>query len=214
MVAALLLTTRGSSLLLAAQRRAGIPRCEELPSFDLTLAKPLGIVFEESDGGGLFVAELQPGGSAAESATVWPYDLLLAVDGRDCRDADFDSAMGLLIDAPPTLTLTLGRERGRAAALRLPGGLVFASPGDELSPILKRCRFEVEYDCLEGSCGICEVFLQDEESDTGRPVRACKKRLPTGKSASLMPLAVLPRDSPEARAYDAAMEERLRKRTT
>ena len=211
MVAALLLSPARCSLALH-RRRAGTPRCEDLPSFDLTLAKPLGIVFEESDGGGLFVAELQPGGSAAESATVWPYDLLLAVDGRDCRDADFDSAMGLLIDAPPTLTLTIGRERGRAAALRLPGGLVFASPGDELSPILRRCKYEVEYDCLEGSCGICEVFLQDEESDTGRPVRACKKRLPTGKSASLMPLAVLPRDSPEARAYDAAMEERLRGR--
>jgi ferredoxin len=213
MVAALLLSTRGSSLLVS-RRRAGSPRCEELPSFDLTLAKPLGIVFEEADSGGLFVAELQPGGSAAASATVWPYDLLLAVDGRDCRDADFDSAMDLLIDAPPTLTLTIGRERGRAAALRLPGGLVFASPGDELSPILRRCKYEVEYDCLEGSCGVCEVFLQDEEAETGRPVRACKKRLPTGKSASLMPLAVLPRDSPEARAYDAAMEERLKKRTT
>ena len=212
MVAALLLSPARCSLALIAGALE-LRAARICGSFDLTLAKPLGIVFEESDGGGLFVAELQPGGSAAASATVWPYDLLLAVDGRDCRGADFDSAMGLLIDAPPELTLTIGRERGQQAALRLPGGLVFASPGDELSPILRRCKYEVEYDCLEGSCGVCEVFLQDEESDTGRPVRACKKRLPTGKSASLMPLAVLPRDSPEARAYDAAMEERLRKRT-
>ena len=65
MVAALLLSPARCSLTLH-RRRAGTPRCEELPSFDLTLAKPLGIVFEEADGGGLFVAELQPGGRSEE----------------------------------------------------------------------------------------------------------------------------------------------------
>ena len=44
-----------------------------MPSFELTLEKPLGIVFEESDGGGLFVAELQrrDGSGGAGSGDLW-----------------------------------------------------------------------------------------------------------------------------------------------
>lgn len=179
--------------------------------YDLTLSKPLGIVFEEGEHGGLVVKGLVPGGTAQLDGTIWPGDDLLSVGGCDLRGFDFDSAMAALASAPTRCKLGLGRTRGRAAAVRFDGGgkLWFAAPGDALRPLAQRARFEVEYSCSKGTCGTCEMFLRDGETDELRPVRMCQATLPMDSSASLMPWEVLHPDSPEAIEYFDSMKERF-----
>jgi ferredoxin len=187
---------------------------DDIPSFEARLPKPLGIQFEEMEGGGLEVGDVLEGGSAIESSIVWKGDVLLAVEGRDCSSFDFDSAMGLLVDAPDEVTLKLGRIRGKVAAVRFPDGphagrLIFVQPGDELMGLAAAYGCEIEYDCYAGSCGVCDMFLQDGENGSVRPVRACKARLPKGSRCSLNAIDVLRPDSPQAQEYNARMAEKL-----
>ena len=199
-----------------AVSRSRVATCcqaEDLPSYGLTLAKPLGLAFEERDDGctGLLVTEAVPGGSAAKDGTIWPGDLLLEVCGRDVSGMEFDDAMAVLLDAPERCDLSFGRQRGRAAALQFPDRLVFTQPGDPIMPLAKQAGFEVEYSCMQGNCGSCSMFLRDGESEEVRPVRMCRAKVPPG---SLMPWEVLRPDSEEAKAYEASMEERLKRRAT
>ena len=191
---------------------------EELCPYAVALRKPLGIRFEErEDGRGLEVGEVLAEGSAAADGRVWPCDLLLSVGGRDCGALGFDDAMQALIDADALVELEFGRVRGRTAALRFPDGpaadfLVFARPGDALMPLARRAQCPVEYDCLEGSCGVCDMVLRDGETEEMKPVRFCRARIPRGAKASLMPWDVLRPESPEAQAFYARMESKLRRR--
>ncbi|EOD03704.1 hypothetical protein EMIHUDRAFT_109264 [Emiliania huxleyi CCMP1516] len=76
----------------------------------VTLAKPLGIVLEERDGGGVRFDSFQEGGAAAEQAAaldIAPGDRLLAVEGVDVSRRGFDAVMALLVDAPSPLRLTV-----------------------------------------------------------------------------------------------------------
>ena len=71
--------------------RCGAPRCAwdpDMPSFEITLQKPLGIAFGEKAGGGLQVDEMLPEGSAAADGTAWPRDLLLEVNGGSANSTD------------------------------------------------------------------------------------------------------------------------------
>jgi hypothetical protein len=81
----------------------------------VTLTKPLGLVLEELDGGaGVRIEAMQQGGSAAASGVdIAPGDHLLQVDETNVSHTDFDTIMSLLLDAPATLTLTVGDGRGR-----------------------------------------------------------------------------------------------------
>ena len=73
-----------------------------LGEFTVSLTKPLGIILEERDAGkpGVCVASLVDGGAADNSGAVVKGDALVAVDGRDLTQADFDTAMDVLITAP------------------------------------------------------------------------------------------------------------------
>jgi len=62
-----------------------------------------------------------------------------------------------------------------------------------------------KYACLQGTCGKCDAFLKDTETDELRPVRVCVTQFPSGESASLMPYEVLPTASAEAQEYYARM---------
>lgn len=75
----------------------------------VTLAKPLGIVLEERDGGGVRFDSFQEGGAAAEQAAaldIAPGDRLLAVEGVDVSRRGFDAVMDLLDDGLDTLDIT------------------------------------------------------------------------------------------------------------
>lgn len=155
--------------------------CEEPANYDVTLQKPLGLAFvERDDGAGLEVGEILPAGSAAADGKIFPLDLLLEVHGRDVSFLSFDDAMAALIDAPENCRLRFGRVRGRMAALRFSDrdSLVFARPGEALMPIARRARFDVDYQCYEGSCGVCDMVLRDGESGEYKAVRMCKSRIP------------------------------------
>ena len=109
---------------------------------------------------------------------------MLAVDGRGCRDADVDSAMDLLSTRRPLLCDD--RPRARPRRLRRPGGLVFASPGDELKADSEGGADEVEYDCLGEGGG--EGGLQ---ARSRRPAGPCaptqEAAADVGKAPTLMP---------------------------
>ena len=206
-------------LMAIAARRACEPRLcvapDDSPRFEITLTKPLGIAFEEIEHtGGLEVGEVLAGGSAVKDGTIWPGDLLLAVGQTDVSRLALDEAMAALMDAPETVTLELGRVRGRAAAVRFPDGplagkLLFVTPGTDFLSLAKRSRCEVEYQCYEGSCGVCDMVLKDGETEELRPVRFCRARVPQGSQASLMPWEVLRPESDEAQRYYARMEAKM-----
>ena len=73
-----------------------------LGEYTVSLTKPLGIILEERDAGkpGVQVVSLAEGGAADSSGAIVKGDALVAVDGRDLTQADFDSAMDALITAP------------------------------------------------------------------------------------------------------------------
>ena len=202
-------------LSLRAPRRTSVRLCEPA-EYDLTLTKPLGIAFEETASGfGLEVTEVVEGGSAHEDGSIWPGDLLLKVGGRDVAGLDFDGAMAALVAADEArCKLTLGRVRGKMGALRFGGEdaeLIFSKTGVGLPPLARKAKFDVKYSCNAGSCGSCSVLLYDEETEEYRPTRLCKAQLPEGDRASLMPLTVFRPDSPQAKEYEKAMEEKAGK---
>ena len=193
-------------------RTSSLVCCSAVPTYELTLRKPLGLAFEESEGGGLEVGAVLPGGNAARDGTVWPGDLLLKVEKVDVSVRSFDDAMAMLIDAPAECTLCLARECGKVAAVRFvspTNTLVFASPGDKLMPIGLRQKIDVDYGCCEGHCGVCEMVLRSGETGEMKAVRMCTARIPKG---SLMPWDVLEPGSEDAQAFYAEMEAKLRAR--
>ncbi|KAL9179612.1 hypothetical protein ACHAXT_008902 [Thalassiosira profunda] len=83
-----------------------------LGEFTAELQKPLGIILEERDAGGVKVKDLVEGGAAATNTDIVPGDVLLQVNKKDVSALDFDSVMDLLISldesSPVGLTLSDG----------------------------------------------------------------------------------------------------------
>ena len=200
---------------LAGAPRHRPPRCEEeLPSFEIRLPKPLGIAFEEGDTSGLVVERVLEGGSAFEDGQIWPGDLLLEVNGVDVSRASFDAAMGLLTEADGSCTLLVGRARGKVAALRGPNGrLEFSAPGRLVRESSDKLGIACEFECMRGSCGACEMFLKDWETEELKPVRLCMTKFPKGARASLMPYEVLSPDSEEAQQFNEDMRKKFGTKT-
>ena len=73
----------------------------------LSLTKPLGIVLEELEDGGAYVADITRG-SAKENG-IQLGDVLVAVNGRDVLSLPFDLVMDTLRSAPTQLTLEVSR---------------------------------------------------------------------------------------------------------
>ena len=66
-----------------------------------SLAKPMGIVFEENDEefGGIFVLSLSEDGSAEKDGVIKPGDQLVAVNEIKVSGMVFDDALGKIIEA-------------------------------------------------------------------------------------------------------------------
>ena len=84
-----------------AWRRGGPQRTAVTASFvEATLTKPMGLVFEDNAGGGLYVAKLADDGAAAASEiAIMPGDQLVAV--ADARATGTEAGSTLLGPPPP-----------------------------------------------------------------------------------------------------------------
>ena len=84
-----------------------------------------GIVFEENEPevGGLFVADLSPGGAAEGTGAIRAGDQLLAVAGESVAGKTFDEVMGALGGAPPETSVKFyrGPMSGLAASVAASG---------------------------------------------------------------------------------------------
>jgi C-terminal processing protease CtpA/Prc len=78
----------------------------------VTLAKPMGIVFEENDSefGGIFVQSLTEDGIASKDGTIQDGDQLVTVGNKNVNGLDFDDALAAIIESDGDKTnLTLFR---------------------------------------------------------------------------------------------------------
>ena len=66
-----------------------------------SLAKPMGIVFEENDSetGGIFVLEISEGSVAETDGTIRPGDQLVSVGEKKVSGLQFEEALGTIIDS-------------------------------------------------------------------------------------------------------------------
>ena len=79
-----------------------------LGDYELELEKPLGMILEERNEGGVYVKEVLPDGAASQSNQIVPRDILLTINSEDVSNKDFDSVMNLFLREDPTIKLTLG----------------------------------------------------------------------------------------------------------
>mmetsp|Transcript_9725 Transcript_9725/g.17548 ORF Transcript_9725/g.17548 Transcript_9725/m.17548 type:complete len:203 (-) Transcript_9725:179-787(-) len=88
-----------------------------------SLAKPMGIVFEENDTefGGIFVLEISEGSSAEVDGTVRPGDQLVSVGQSKVSGMQFEEALGKIIDSSES-EIDLVLFRGPAKFLYGPAG--------------------------------------------------------------------------------------------
>ena len=174
--------------------------------FDISLAKPLGILFEEEEDGSsaLVVADLLDG-SAKRSTFVWLGDQLLTCNGVDVSSCGFDEAMEALVSAPDELDLTFKRE-GRVTCVDFPNGQrAFAKQGEPLYDVAKRVKYhdKIVYECMKGSCGTCELVLQNGGSGSCKSIRMCRAKVP---AADLSAWELLTTDSREAQEFFAKLQ--------
>lgn len=89
----------------------------------VTLAKPMGIVFEENDSdvGGIFALEFSEGSTAETDGTIRPGDQLISVGDSKVAGLQFEEALGTIIDSTDE-TIKLVFFRGPSKFLYGPSG--------------------------------------------------------------------------------------------
>lgn len=89
----------------------------------VSLAKPMGIVFEENDSeyGGIFVQSVTEDGAAAKNGLLQPGDQLVTVGTKNVSGLDFDDALAAIIESEDEFT-ALSLFRGSAKQLYGPTG--------------------------------------------------------------------------------------------
>ncbi len=89
----------------------------------VSLAKPMGIVFEENDSefGGIFVQSVTEDGAAAKNGLLQTGDQLVAVGTKNVAGLDFDDALAAIIESEDELT-SLSLFRGSAKQFYGPTG--------------------------------------------------------------------------------------------
>ena len=76
----------------------------------VSVQKPIGIMLEqEKSAGPIFVAEVDPTGSAA-NAGVKQGDILLAVQNASVQSADLEEVLGFIGNAPRVINLRFSRK--------------------------------------------------------------------------------------------------------
>ena len=156
----------------------------------VTIAKvrrPLGLILEEREGGGVEVLDIDPSGnSAGEDVLVG--DRVLMVGSENVAEDDFDTVAGRIgASASERVELTLGRRVG-TVRIQWPNGVQSgALPGEPLQELARKARYPVKYSCTSGSCGTCEHRLRTP-GDEVRYTRVCVARVPKGKEvAQILP---------------------------
>ena len=117
---------------------ATLSRTEPRLAFDVTLAKPMGLVLEELPTGRVFVASLAEGGSAALSrGGVLPGDRIVAVQGVPCESQGLASVMAAVASVTDTAGVTMSLSRdARVLPVNFDGGMpVAALAGEPLRDI-------------------------------------------------------------------------------
>ena len=89
----------------------------------VSLAKPMGIVFEENDSefGGIFVQSVSEDGAAAKCGLLKTGDQLVAVGTKNVAGLDFDDALAAIIESESEFT-NLSLFRGTAKQFYGPTG--------------------------------------------------------------------------------------------
>ena len=177
-----------------ARRRAAAGAAEEDEEgagLMVTIAevpRPLGLILEEQDGGGVAVIDIDPRGNAARS-DILVGDRLLMVDDEACGEADFDAVAGLIASsARERVELTLGRRIDTVRVAWPNGRQTGALPGEALRDVAARANYPVRYSCAGGSCGVCEHRLRTPGDTRTRYTRICRARVPAGAdSAEVLP---------------------------
>jgi C-terminal processing protease CtpA/Prc len=110
----------------AAQQKAAadfVDSMDEANYVAVSLAKPMGIVFEENDSeyGGIFIQSLKEGGNAAKYGVLKSGDQLVCVGDKNVSALDFDDALGAILDSTDDET-KLTSYRGTAKQFYGPTG--------------------------------------------------------------------------------------------
>lgn len=79
------------------------------PKYEVTVAKPLGCVMEETDGGFVRIQTIKDGSNAAGSGKLEVGDEILRVNGKLVKSAGFDAVMQGMMAAEGSVTLTMAR---------------------------------------------------------------------------------------------------------
>jgi cyclophilin family peptidyl-prolyl cis-trans isomerase len=96
---------------LAAQQQQEEQEEQQQQLIEVSLTKPMGLVFEENDPrlGGIYIAEVTPPHFRKFGITLTEGDQLVAVGGVSAKGLCFDDAMALLLDSPSPAPLTFSR---------------------------------------------------------------------------------------------------------
>ena len=159
----------------------GAARGFSLPTFSVSLEKPLGIMLEErgDGGGGAVVVDLATGGNAEASGAVLEGDVLVRVGDREVADASFDDIMGAFEAADGAVDLQFARPAGTVVVRFPTGRAVAARSGDRLRAVAEEARHAATYNCGDGGCGSCEHAYRGGDG-APRFVRLCVARVPKG----------------------------------
>mmetsp|Transcript_6722 Transcript_6722/g.14699 ORF Transcript_6722/g.14699 Transcript_6722/m.14699 type:complete len:281 (+) Transcript_6722:335-1177(+) len=191
---------------------AGIP-CS---TFESSLPKPMGLAFEEVEEGraeGVFVSNVFPDGAAFAAGIIWPGDYLLKVGDIDVSSFCFEDVMSALRAAESPVLLQFERDGGRSVRVVFPDKTAaFGVPGDSLAELAQLAGFVPNYQCQQGRCGSCELFLDGSKAmpeSACRTVRVCRARLPCGAGGEFALLSI---DSPQAAESIAALQSKLERK--
>mmetsp|Transcript_17775 Transcript_17775/g.36598 ORF Transcript_17775/g.36598 Transcript_17775/m.36598 type:complete len:211 (-) Transcript_17775:183-815(-) len=106
-----------------AEPKDFVDSMDEKNYIGVSLAKPMGIVFEENDSeyGGIFVQSVSEEGAAAKNGLLQTGDQLVAVGTKSVTGLDFDDALAAIIESEDEFT-SLSLFRGSANQFYGPTG--------------------------------------------------------------------------------------------
>uniref|UniRef100_A0A7S2V295 peptidylprolyl isomerase n=1 Tax=Fibrocapsa japonica TaxID=94617 RepID=A0A7S2V295_9STRA len=137
-------------------RTKPIARGITMEFLDITIPKPMGILFEENDSnfGGLYINSINEDGAAAKTE-LKAGDQLVEVQGEDVKGYTFDKAMDALVAGPAEGT-QIKIFRGDAAELYNPKVYFDISIGGEPSGRIKMClRKDIAPKTVENFRSLC-----------------------------------------------------------
>jgi len=141
---------------------------------EVTLSKPMGIIFEEDEANpdaGTVVKRIDPHGQTAaacrfdpEGVDICVRDTVIEVNGRDVKNKSLEDIMQMIMDGPQKIELVLSRPAD-AVVVCWPNGIsVAAKPGDSFGFIAQHEAFiNIPYSCTNGGCGSCEQSILSED---------------------------------------------------